>query len=83
MYVFGNIDEKGRLQLERKVRDEVGIGANTEVLIEAQGNKITLKPVHRNVDPIKGLFSIVVPGSDKKTLRQMKEEARKEFVDNI
>ena len=83
MYVFANVDEKGRLQLEKKVREEVGIKLNSEVLIETQGNKITLKPTLRNADPIKGLFSMVVPGSDKKTLRQMKEEARKEFEGNI
>lgn len=83
MYEFVKVDEKGRIHLSKEMRKEIGIDEGGEVWAEGAKQRVVLHPVQKHEDALSHLLSIRVPGSKHKTLKEMKDEARKALEESI
>lgn len=70
-----SLDQKGRLHIPLKVREEVGM--YDQVLVEEKQHTLVIKPLPKIDDPLIVLASINV--KTKKTPVQMKREAESVF----
>ncbi len=70
-----SFDQKGRLHIPLKVREEAGMYG--QVLVEEKQHTLVIKPLPRIDDPLAYLASINI--KTKKTPVQMKREAEEVF----
>lgn len=72
------IDTSGRLVIPKRIRDQVGIGPNTELELQVRGDVVEMRPVTRAVRlERRGGLVVAGPIEDGAVLRQTKvDEAR-------
>ncbi|MGQ4914425.1 MAG: AbrB/MazE/SpoVT family DNA-binding domain-containing protein [Candidatus Asgardarchaeia archaeon] len=58
MGIIAKVDKKGRVLLQKEIREKLGIKEGSNVKIKVEGRRIVLEPIESIADKYFGIFKI-------------------------
>jgi len=58
MVIIAKVDKKGRVLLQKEIREKLGIKEGSNVKIKVEGRRIVIEPIESTADKYFGIFKI-------------------------